>query len=439
MRRPWLLLGLAAFVAPSACGTTDGPPRPDLSHYDIRLTLEPAAHHVRVTGTVTLPVVDTVPVADTLGFFLHGQLEVRSFGTESGTFAVDSSDHGIRYLPGAVRVVATPAPGSATGEPTEVAFAYEGTITEWPEWSASVIGPGWTELGIYFPWFPYDPELRPFTYSLEVVHDTAYTVAAMGVRETGPSGLEGGRRSTRFRRSTPTNDIVVVADSALEVLATRAGESAFRIAHTALSDSTVDAILSDVSGLQQLYTEWFGPVAGDLLLVASEREQGGGYARMGGLFLAGLEDAAYFERRTGYVRYLGHELAHLWWYRADTNTWEDWLNESLAEYSALRAIRARVGEDEYERRLATKREEAAGMPPVHGFDRNGEHAEAVLYSKGPVLLAELESRIGADAFGAFTRALFERQIDTTDRFLDALETLEGPATRSWFEEQLRTR
>lgn len=412
-----LSLGWAVQPAPAA----DRAPGPE-PHYDIRLRLDPADRWVEVTGTVTLPREDTVV------FFLHRQLEVRSFG--GGAVGLDTTDHGVRYLPEAVRVRVAAAAGA--GDRVRIPFEYAGTITEWPEWSASVIGPEWTELGVYFPWFPYHPDLRPFTYRLKVVHDPVLTVSAMGAREEGDS-------TTTFHRAVPTNDIVVAAAPDLQVAETRQDEGVFRVAETELGDATVDSILADVSWLQQFYGSRFGPVTGDLLLLASERERGGGYARMGGIFLAGLEDDAYLENRVGYLRYIGHELAHLWWYRADTNTWEDWLNESLAEYSALLAIRGLAGPAEYERRLAAKRETARGTPPIRGFDRNGEHAEAVLYSKGPVLLAELERRIGADAFRAFARALFQQEVATTDRFLDALGTREGPATRRWFEEQLRTR
>ncbi|MFO7892716.1 MAG: M1 family aminopeptidase [Longimicrobiales bacterium] len=418
----WLLIGLtAATPVTVSAATQDLPAAP---HYRVRLEVDPAARHIRVTGSLTLPARDTLTV------FLHRQLEVRSFRVAGGPeHEIDADDHGIRYLPEAIRV-RVPSPASRRGGRMEVGFEYEGTITDWPEWSASVIGPEWTEIGLYFPWFPYHPDLGPFTYELEVVHDPAYTVAAMGARETH-DGV------TTFRRSTPTNDMVVTAAPALQVSETRLGESTFRVAETELADATVDSILADVSWLQTFYGDWLGPVAGDLLLVASEREQGGGYARMGGLFLAGFEDDAYLGNRTGYLRYLGHELAHLWWYRADSNTWHDWLNESLAEYSALRAIRERVGKAEYRRRLAAKREEASGTPPIYGLDRNSEHAEAVLYDKGPVLLADLEDRIGSDRFRAFTRLLIEREVTTTTDFLDTLQGMMGREVRRWFEARLR--
>jgi len=37
-----------------------------------------------------------------------------------------------------------------------------------------------------------------------------------------------------------------------------------------------------------------------------------------------------------------------WWANAPVNSWEDWLNESFAEYSALMAVRELFGAERFE-------------------------------------------------------------------------------------------
>lgn len=41
------------------------------------------------------------------------------------------------------------------------------------------------------------------------------------------------------------------------------------------------------------------------------------------------------EQRTHEIALLAHELAHNWFYSANTSTWEDWLNETGANWAAL--------------------------------------------------------------------------------------------------------
>ncbi len=96
------------------------------------------------------------------------------------------------------------------------------------------------------------------------------------------------------------------------------------------------------------------------------------------------------EHRADLLRYLAHEAAHFWWTLAPADTWEDWLNESFAEYSALLLIRDRFGEEEFRTRMDRKRESAEGTPPIWGFDRGDTSTEeksmqvqAVLYNAGP--------------------------------------------------------
>lgn len=406
-----------ALAVAQALETPTPPP-----HYDLRLELDPERQHVHVTGTITLPRTDSVR------FFLHRQLQVGSFGLSGdGEYSVDRAESGMRYLPDAMTVTVAGRTGAG---PMEVAFDYGGSITEWSDLIPSTIGPEWTEIGLYYPWFPYAPGIGPFTYRLEVDAAPRYTVSAMGEPE---------RRGTAtvFRRTRPTNDMVVVAAPDLTVRESRAGSSTVRLAATGLSGATADSILADASRIQEHYRRWFGAVSGDMLLVVSEREQGGGYARPGGAFLAGLEDSTYLDDRSDHVRYLGHELAHLWWYRADADSWEDWLNESMAEYSALLAVREVAGRSEYERRLAAKREAAEGAPALIGFDRNGSSARTLLYSKGPVLLAELEDRIGRPGILGLARTFRESEVAATAAFLDTLEQLHGAEVREWFEARLR--
>ncbi|MFO7653763.1 MAG: M1 family aminopeptidase [Candidatus Krumholzibacteriia bacterium] len=434
--------GVRAPAAPTSLPVAD-------VHYEIHLDVNPAARHVTATGAVCL----VVPPAglDRVEFYLHRQLAVTrlEIGGEAragdplpvaGSCRRDTTVGEIRYMPEATRVVFTPARPLAPGQVVSVDFACVGTITVWPEWNASVLGADWTEMGLYFPWFPFHPDRTPFTYDLTVQAPDDVTVFAVG---------QGGRDGAgwRFRTVAPTTDIVVVAAPDLKVRVPACGgmagegepgeDVAVSVVHHALQAATVDTMLTDLARLHRLCSGWLGSRPGGLVLVESRRERGGGYARPGALFLAGLVDADYLRNREGYVRYLGHELAHTWWRNAGATTWEDWLNESFAEHTALLLVRELYGQEAYRRRLDRKREAAASVAPVWGYERSGEDAETVFYGKGPVLLADLEARLGSAEYLTFLRRVADARVSTTVALLQLLEESAGSATRHWFEQRLR--
>lgn len=428
LKKQLVVLAVLAAALPIMQCSPEKPPA--VAHYDLRLDLDPVRQHIRVSGTLILPGADRA--TEPLELFLHRQLTLTSFkvnGREGHRLDTGPSEN--RYMPEAAKIVADRG-HQAAGSVLKVAFSYEGAITQWPKWGTNVMGPEWVEIGLYLPWFPFNRQVSPFTYRVEVAHDPGFTIISMGTQT-----VRRGR--TVFEVSTPTNDIPIVAAPDLAIREATAGSGTFRIASTSLAEDTVNMMLADIISIHGLLTGWFGDAAGDVVLVASEREKGGGYGRVGGLFLAGLEDEAYRARHAGYLRYFAHELAHFWWHGADTTTWEDWLNEGLAEFSALMVIRELVGEEDFERRLRIKKEETEGTAPILGLDRNDPDSQAILYSKAPLLLAELEARMGADRFREFAAALFAERAATTDAFLEILDRMAGREERDLFIDQLRTR
>ncbi|HEX9018976.1 MAG TPA: hypothetical protein VF806_07305, partial [Anaerolineaceae bacterium] len=103
------------------------------------------------------------------------------------------------------------------------------------------------------------------------------------------------------------------------------------------------------------------------------------------------------------------------------------------------------GVEIYERFFARKRERVPETQPLWGFDRADQSTpeklatvERMLYDKGPLLLRQLEERIGYQRFLDFCRAMLWSGVTTTAHLLDLLEEVEDRATRAWLEEMLRS-
>jgi aminopeptidase N len=130
---------------------------------------------------------------------------------------------------------------------------------------------------------------------------------------------------------------------------------------------------------------------------------------------------------------------------APADSWEDWLNEGFAEYSALLVIKEMFGDQALRKWIEGKKIAIKDTPPIWGFDRNNMNAaggpdiiEANLYSKGPVLLQLLSERIGDEKFRALCKKMIKSSTSSTVDFLTLLENIQGNEVRSWFEDLLKS-
>lgn len=168
-------------------------------------------------------------------------------------------------------------------------------------------------------------------------------------------------------------------------------------------------------------------------MVIAPRTKGGGYARRNIVVLTpdGLENPSVA------FRWIAHELAHLWWQRADATCWEDWLNESFAEFSSVVAVRRRFGESQADDLLNARQAKLQGLPPIVGLPREHEQAHAVLYAKGCVLLHRLEQAIGREAMMRLLRRMNDLKVYTTEGFLESLAATGGEEVAGRFAGWLR--
>ena len=416
-------------------------------HYDLRLRLNPAGQEVGVSGSLVYHA--AVDGLERVRFYLHRQFNIQrlsgrrvlGYHFEKYPKEVDYQP----YFPEAGMLDIYFDPPLAAGSTGLVQFDYTGVITDWPLLSANIVTPDWVELGMYLPWYPLAFEETPanLTFTLQVMCPKEYQVASLG--ETERQG-----NIWYYNWPYPTNDIVVAAGPNLQTYPFES-ESNKVILHSAtFKPETVALLGEDLLWTLERFAGWFGPIRPNMFnLIESPRAQGGGYARRGLVVLGGLNEGDYLSQREAYLRYLGHEAAHAWWFGAPAASWEDWLNESFAEYAALMAIRERYGVEAFNRRLERKREQVGqllpdGSLPLWGFDRNDtltqekqERVEAQLYHKGPLLLNDLAERIGYRRFLDLCRGMQWSGVTTTGHFLDLLQELEGEDVRAWMERALK--
>lgn len=404
-------------------------------HYNMHLSINPQTHEIEVNGSLDL---NLSHVSDsTLTFYLDRGMDVTSVKLNGKDIAIiDTSRSDNRFMPMARKIFIDIGALSQDDKISTITFSYHGKVSELPEIYANRIGDQWTEMGMYYPWFPFSiDQLRFFTYTLTVEAPGQYEVFGLGT-------VKKMNGYTEISNSIPTSDIVVCLSRDVKVCSSDIGGNQIKVFYHSFDNTMAQDITESINIIMLQYNQWFGKINNDISLIEALRDIGGGYSRTGGIVLSNLNQEKFYKDIISYERYFAHEFAHLWWRKANVNTWEDWINESFAEYSALMLIREKHGSEYFNSYIKRNRETIKDTPPIWNFDRMGEEYEIihkVLYIKGPILLFELEENIGHEAFLEFCGRLITNNVSSTSELLKLLESTNGKDVSEFFEKMLKTR
>jgi hypothetical protein len=411
-------------------------------HYDLHLEIDPKTGFAAISGSLAYH--SPQPLLERARFYLHKQFNIQSIEGKrvlGYQFEIGGEPQNL-HLPQAGTLDIYFDPPLGNGDTALIQFEYNGFITLWPPESANIITPEWAELGMYLPWFPLQyngGSPSELTFTLKVSCPPEYHVSSLG-RCSTEDGV------CFFNWPHPTTDIVVTAGKESETRMFESETSRVHMSASTFGEQAAANLGDDLLWTLERYSGWFGPIRpAEFTLIESPRQSGGGYARRGIVVLAGLNERDYLDQREAYLRYLAHEAAHAWWWQAPSDTWEDWLNESFAEYSALLAVRERYGSEIFERFLDRKRERVSYNKALWGFDRSDHSTpekqttiERMLYDKGPLLLHDLAEKIGSQRFLELCRGMLWSGVTHTAHLLDLLEELEEGQVRQWMENELKT-
>lgn len=229
--------------------------------------------------------------------------------------------------------------------------------------------------------------MSPFTWSVRLHLPDGWRAVSNGLAE--PGGFESVAAPTVGDIALAASPHVAVDDVDGLARIVQVGQ----IRETSPLAASVGALVR--TALESL-TEAYGalPTAEPVSVVLTDRE-GYAYSRLPAIFLAdaGSPDA------TRDLHTVLHELGHLWWNVAPSDGTDDWLNEALAEYSALwlsrELLTASFAEhllDEY-RALA----KVTASPPVADTSPEQEPSfYANKHARGALLFQHVEDALGRE-------------------------------------------
>jgi aminopeptidase N len=385
-------------------------------HYSAAVELHPDEQTIRASVTILWREEGT---ASTLSFLLHRNLTVTEIEGElvEGYERLDGSD--FPYTDQADTYTVGLKKPLSPGEETQLRFTYGANLAT-PFLSSSQvnrISPEFVEMGMYAPWFPWNPYGGPFTYHVETALSVGHEAEGTGTATKTDGNVY------RLISDRPSQDIVLLAAPAWRRARRERGIATVEFLYTDPRDETdVGLIADDALWALEFFNSRFGELndAERLKLAFLPRQAGGAYSRPGLIVFPQLEDedrGQHFGPRFGT---LAHEISHLWWREAPVDGWEDWLNEGFATYSQFLAQREIEGQEQFARTLAAVREKTQGLPPIWGLPRTHDNSYQVLYLKGALVLFELEEMLGLELFTQVLRERLRRGANSTEEFLRVL-------------------
>jgi hypothetical protein len=269
-------------------------------------------------------------------------------------------------------------------------------------------------------------------YRVQVTAPEPVTLAASGVeiaRET-----TGGRQQVTYVAG-PMRDFYLVGSERFERVSGTVGATTlhsytfpeFRDAGQRVLDTATAALLS--------YAGHFGPYPFVELDLASTPTLALG-VEYPGIVVNALR--MYDPANQAYTPVMlesttAHEVAHQWFYSTVGNDQldEPWLDESLAQLATMLYFEdtyGAAGRNGFRESLLARwqrvdREELPVGLPVAAY--SGAEYGAIVYGRGPLFFEALEEEIGADAFAAFLRDLYETHrwgVATTESLREVAES-----------------
>ncbi|WP_447762884.1 hypothetical protein [Sphingopyxis panaciterrae] len=309
-------------------------------------------------------------------------------------------------------------------DPVQLRFRYAGPINTENDSGNKPLRPEGYELFIDHMWFPVGADIQS-RFTVDATIDGLapdLVVVAQGDVTRTPTGV-------RIHRDFLDIDLPMVAMHGLQRAEAHGVEFYSRDLSTQLSGWYV----KHAEGAARYFETMFGPLPRKVRMAQVWRDRSMGYARTAYTVLSegGRNTPDVTEVNPG--RYVAHEIAHAWWMLASPLTDDFWLVESAAEYMSMRYVEHAFGAEEQAKNIAAKREATKEAGPVMG---HGRPNRIQLYGKGPLLLLDLEHRIGRPAMDRLMIAMAKEPVHTTPIFLKHLTEIAGAGAAREFETAL---
>jgi len=328
----------------------------------------------------------------------------------------------------------------AQGEASKVTFLYSGPIIDvilQPRPKASIqeqnaageddkASMNLASYGLLntYPWFPQTPNLND-RYTWDWTIRTELPLEAVASGTTVDEKLEGKVKTIKVKETVNSvlpaiiigrysifTDSVQLPDGRNVVLKV--------YAHPGKQSENAKDLLQQAKECLLVFSQYFGPYPyGELDL--AQMAYGVGFAQApaglvqmtGEVYLSKTFLATFYRFHDPQLSdyFIPHEVAHQWWgHRVGWLTYRDqWISETLAEFSAALFMEVSKGEKAYSARRDTWARESGDNPKKSGplwlGGRNDDRYQTTVYRRGPLLMDKLLRDLGREKLMLALRAI----------------------------------
>ncbi|MBN2498061.1 MAG: hypothetical protein JXR96_25955 [Deltaproteobacteria bacterium] len=401
--------------------------------YRLEVSLDPDAHSLE--ATCTFRVINEGEATRTLDFGLHRDVKIHEVRAGAQPLLCSpAKDWSIIFCPTSVGhrvVLGEPIPKGGQIEVTlRYGGKYEGMIND-----VNCLGPDLVELDFYAGWYPLFDSTKP--YAIELCAELPSRMSAFSTgRHTSSESAPG--RTRHCWMTDAAISVLLFAAPDLHTRESTCGKSRLQVVYRTLPAAYLDALMEYADKALALFVQSYGQLGDqkqELIVIYSPRG-GWGYSRLPVIVGPGEKIAEKYTPQSAdsihRIRGIVHEAGHFWWHGADTSTFEDWMNESLAEYSSLFFTERFFGQeaaDRIWRSFARRITATIGSKPIVETRRSDRFGYILFYDKGAYIMRMLRQELGDERFFRLLRDFLDPGVERSTRsFRQLLARLDEPGS-----------
>lgn len=379
-----------------------------IQNLNLKVSIDPIGESIEVNGKFTLK-----NSTNSLSVYLNKSLKWKKLfiynNEEKLLLNMEEVDNDHSFLKTAKKyILSSPNDKSFT----DIHFSYEGKITI-DEWGTNYIKKDAIELALYAIWYPiHNIEDKP-NFTIKMAELKNWQCLSNGKQISDNTWITNNRPIDIILLGLPKNTW-----KATELFWGR--ESDYESTFKALEYN----LISRKSYLEKL----LGSCNKDSFTFAfMPRNSGGIYVR-DNLVITQYNYPSELNKNNLLFSWT-HELSHLWFNKISADNWHNWIDEALAEYSALLVSKEVVSDEFFQNKIEKRREyiKKQDLPPIYELNRGSQYAQACFYIWGSLIIDKICNEIGLDNFKKFLNKFAQFEITnnniTTENLIEVLKSV----------------
>jgi len=367
----------------------------NIKHIDLEVEILPNNSEINCIGSFKV-----ANVKDELFFHLNNLLEIKGLYMKK-----KDENYNLTYSPSEIDsdffiktsrkwIVKLPEDFQHKDE-LVVYIKYQGKIEQDEPYKTNYLTPEAIELAIYVAWYPIIKMDDNPTFTVILTALTNWT----WIMNAEKKKIDNTKNGIQWERKDEAIDLVLLGRP-IETAITEDNSEIFWGNKKYLNK--FKTLEKEILGFKNKLEDWLGkPNVDSFKIALNSRETGGTYVRKGLISTQGSLPEEYFtEKKELLLLSWMHEISHLWFDASEKGTYHNWIDEALADYTALIMSENYFGEEFFNKRLATIQErirKEENLPAIKEITRSHEKSHLLFYSWGSIILHEIRKKIGLES------------------------------------------